>query len=252
MHINIDIPESWRDIPAALRFKYVRILSQQGEVASALAIVKGMVPKAHKALKRHGTEDHYIALVDAVAAIDDTEAIVPYVKYQRRRLYFPKQHMEHMPLMVFAKCDELYGCIRSAIEENDGAVAVDYMCQLLLALTAPRMQYQDYSVYVEQPISDKQKLQLAPYIEVALRYFTANKLWIHEQYGELLFSGEDGGPAGIDLGWHGTAMSIAEAGAMGTLEQVYSTYLHTVLVFLVKKKQENEQIKRATQKSYRR
>lgn len=250
MQINIDIPESWRDFPTALRFKYVRILSQKGEVAAALAAVKGLMPKAYKALKNHGTEDHYIALVEAVEAIDGTEAIVPYVKYQRRKLYFPKRHMEHMALMVFAKCDELYGCVRSAIEEDDGARAVYYMYQLLLALTAPPMQYQAYSVYIEQPITEREKMQLAPYIEVALRYFTSNKLWIHDQYGELLFSGEAAGDAGIDLGWHGTAMSIAEAGAMGPLDQVYSTYLHTVLVFLVKKKQENDQIKRASQKSY--
>jgi hypothetical protein len=84
---------------------------------------------------------------------------------------------------------------------------------------------------------------------LALWYFHGIRQHIHETYA-YLFTSEDGNATsspiidfgtedpGIDFSWMGIAFGIAETGAYGTVPQVLSTDIHSILYYMMWKKQE--------------
>lgn len=87
-----------------------------------------------------------------------------------------------------------------------------------------------------------------------IAYFSACKLYIHNTYGPYLFSGsgESEGQAkstGINFGWLGAFMTIAENGIFGSYEEVMRTRFHTLAYYMLKKNQDQKEAEAAAKKN---
>ena len=82
-------------------------------------------------------------------------------------------------------------------------------------------------------LANKKDITLAAMICLYTALSTKN--FIAKTYMPHLSGGENTGSRSIDFGWHTIVMDIAENGAFGTIEEVYNTNLHDIMVFCVKK-----------------
>jgi len=71
----------------------------------------------------------------------------------------------------------------------------------------------------------------------ALVYFAGVQYYVYENYKEWLFESDSETQGGINFGWWGKYIEIAESGVFGDLDKVYASRFYDIIVFLIQKKE---------------
>jgi len=90
--------------------------------------------------------------------------------------------------------------------------------------------------------SQKFKRLPTPFFIALIMYVQAGMEHFEDIYKKKMRLG-GGPPQKINLGWEATFMQVAETGVFGNLENVYKTNIHKIMLFLVSKKLEADDIK---------
>lgn len=260
------LPESWKDLPAARRLKYLTWWTTQSADAPE-RIARDVLRLPRWVWRSMATAEKGVFL-ERLAWMEpkpDCERIpFPEIRHKRRTYVFPKPKGENITAIEYAAAEDYY----KRLDGGDGEGL------LLLAATLWRERDSDGRAALRRgdwrvQMFDKaevearaERLRSAPpaMLIQALLYFAGLKMYIHRVYRTWLFEGEEdeeeeedepasakatagkAGTSGPDFGWWGVYQYVAEVGVFGKVPEVYQTPLHDICVFLVRKRMEAERL----------
>lgn len=233
--------KKWEDIPSPPLRTYLRNITLGIDKGAArLLLLKSILSKYYK-LKNSDVA----SLMDMVDfSFLETAPLYPLIKSFRCgfvKYYFGEAKLRTSTGLEFQLIDQYYS---EYIKTSDPK-----KLQCLVATMARRqakkidqIKFEDKRIQlisqsdVEARAEMFQKLPPEIYL-TALMYAFSSLQFMQKTYGPIL-GGSTKKASRVNLGWTATFMSIAETRVFGDLNAVYHTNIHTLMAFLIQKKQE--------------
>lgn len=248
------LPQSWAEVPADKAWKCMEILLSD---LPRKKLVKELLSLPASVFARIDTGQMY-DLIQAIKWMqvnpESTAPIANYVTVDHTRLYLPGAKFATVSGREYMLLDQLY----QKWKESDwtDALIESQMIALLLRPRAEEKHASDARVPLQSQAQTESWMKLIeklkPSVRLTMLYFiSANRKFIFDTYGHWLFQdssqkdqmheGEDQemqepeDDGGVNFGYMGMFMDIAEDGVFGTYEQVLDTSIHTLFAYQVKK-----------------
>jgi hypothetical protein len=175
-----------------------------------------------------------------------TKPIAPYYDHvsksgKKTRLHLPADQFKTVSGLEYALIDDLY---RAFIKDMD----TDIECQMIAIVLRPEGDTPDPAADPRvKLISKDQTREWLPMVralpESIRTYMTtlisANRVFIHDTYEYWLFpesaAGDAADSGGLNFGWWGAYMDVAEDGTFGDYDNVLQTAFHTLCMYMSSK-----------------
>ncbi len=255
------IPSRWSEIPRRKLHRVIKLIisdqliRSQGKIvtdqrATSGALICLLLDLPMRAMRKIPA-NQFELLASTVNWMqfdtENTTPLVDYFEHEGEKYHGPSRDMLNCRALEYAIADEYYNSYLI-----DGKIADLYRLTATLYRTAK----DDHDpVDQRQPLRSKaetmffgESLTDLPeiYHIAALHFFSACKRKIGETYAQVFeATGSESISSGIDFGWYGVFMDVAESGIFGNLSQVQQSNIHTLLQYLLKKRIEyNEELSR--------
>lgn len=240
-HVVAYIPEAWGEVPRRHLPLFLRVaVGGPDEYSNRLRAIRAITGWPSRRLWQITPTDLW-AICDTLSWTQEPRPESPFreVIHNGVTRLTPGDGFEHGTCLQWALAEEYF---QQVVSGDDQAV---YLLAAVLLRPA------------DDPVRDRKQLEADVKIMRQLKeelvgslalYFAGVKQYVHEIYGEHLFTRtseeEQDQPRGPHFGWWGAYLSVAESGTFGTYDQVLQTGFHTVCVYLVQKKREADEARR--------
>lgn len=196
--------------------------------------------------------DHH-QMYDLIACLDwmqldlqSCEPVAPYidvkVRRTRERLYLPSAHFSNVVGIEYGLLDDMYQEFRPG---QDPEIERQMIAVVLrpAAISDSKRIIGDPRVRLDTKGETETWMRYVEALPESVRAYitmliSANRADIYDTYQDLFRRSDDtteGGSTGVNFGWWGTFMDVAEDGIFGTYDQVLQTSIHNILIHLYRK-----------------
>lgn len=237
-----DLPGSWEEVPVdripaviSLLSKYEWDIVQTRILQELLQLPTGIFLSL--------TDYEVVEIVQKIKWIQELpseKALLPSFQHRGTTYFLPKEGFSNGNAFEYPVMDEylnefIQGGNESTLYKIAGLLLRPQKDGEHRVPTSSRSEVETAAAYFK----DLPKYALS----VCLRYAIGVTHYVHKIYGDWLFhpseeGEEDTTQKGVDFGWWGVYMDIAESGVFGKYPEVLTTSFHEICVYLVKKKQE--------------
>lgn len=238
------IPMNWGEIPpGSLHFVATTLVENTDFIKARVKILRRLL-NISKVLFYALDDEQVNDLIELLSWMDlstNTRLIFKEFKIKNKKYRLPDHDFDMGTAFQYALADDYY----RKFHETRTDTYMHYMISTLL--------------YEKEPLVSKEKIEERASIfwrlgavekVVIMAYFGAIKNMIYEKFKSYLFSSNEDGQqgTGIDFGWFGRYMDIAESGVFGDLQGVYRSRFYDIVVFLIQKKEAYEATLRESKK----
>lgn len=242
------LPAQWRDMPPDQVWACIEMLFQG---VPRRRIVDYLLQLPVFIEDRISRDEMYDLLQCIDWMIFDYKSCAPVAPYidskDGGRLHLPSDHFANVTCLEYVLLDEKY-------EEYLQAPSEDIAAELIAIILRPPGHTADPAADARTPLLSKEQkdawvsqVRSLPLSARAYMMYliSANRQYVFDTYGHWLFkepagaaSGDDSSPAsGLNMGWWGTYLDVAEDGIFGTYEQVLHSAFHDVCAHMIRKVQ---------------
>lgn len=263
-HMHRSLPSSWQEVPHRQRWELLRAVV----AGESLRVLTSQLLSLPSMIETHITTAQWHDLTRSMAWLHADlpleEPLLHYICPRKVALYMPAAHFTNVTGREMALIDDMF----MKEDQQDRILATLCRPAPRPGLLSPAINLlikgrEHISPRADRriPLTDGDQVdawlpeiqaipqEIRTYLHAV---FSGWKLRFYETYREWLFtppSGPSSGDAdkdepqeqqhsGLDFGWWGAYMSIAEDGVLGTYEQVLDAPIHTICMHLVRKREE--------------
>lgn len=235
--IKREIPEAWKEVDFDKKslFKFLSIQQYKKVERRNVERVRLLLDVKEDVFRGLKTSD--VAWIISGLSFMETPFTAPLLKNfgHRGNLFVVLDNMlENMTAFEFERADNY---IRKALDGNENAM----WC--LLAVLARLDGKQATS---KNEINDRAVLlygldkRLVAYL---LEFYSNCRDKIHRM-AKVLFEDGDSKSGGLNLGWNGIFLSLAEENVFGSYQEVLETPIHDIIIYLLKRHEDNKKLQR--------
>lgn len=250
------LPENWDEIDSAKSIELYSFLLIKHPIISKLHILKFLLNLPDQ-IFYNLPPLVILELCDLIDWMDKdkSSAQIESFTHNGTKFFFPKPKFQNGVAKEWPMADTVY---QKAIDQNDDKHLIrllaiicreeepDLHAQRIRGDRRVKLEYVDHRAELLKDVAPEIRL-------AALMYWSKTKASVHKMYGDWIFEipeededdideelDEVPGQNGPMFGWWSTYFLLAREGTFGTYDQVCNTNFHTICMYLVDKKKEQQ------------
>ena len=251
---QVNVPETWNELSREQLIAVAKVLlTEQNPYKRDVLLVKALVDVRRFWFQKMNPETMLDELIPMVQFIKNetelTEQLLPYIPFNRQKLYGPKSHLQNLR---FGEFDAAERALYEFSKDQTSAVALWRFVAILYR--TPKLHYDrvkdaegdcrsDYNEnlveYYAQILKEQQPMELAIAVMI---WYKGCRNYILNRFDEV-FSGENKSDEVESPAYFGLMRKIAERGIYGTMKEVEQLYIYNVMAELCETIKDNEAMK---------